>query len=260
MKLSVDISMGHDTIHPALRETASDIITAMGGRAADFVLPVFGSSLLNAVVGEVGPKRMERFALFMTKLDHAVKSLEDKVALVPPLSGEKLGLFEDGARVAIKALSDERLDQLAHLVAEGLTGSDIEASDNRRLLEVIEQLRDDEVVYLFSFSRPGQDPEWREKHRALIDPFEEARAHNQYRDQHPDMSPESPEAATTRYLENRRIQIIYDLREKKLFSLGVVRREQVPTTEAERASGKVRYYPVQLSALGELVLSRLGLL
>ena len=252
--------MSEDDVHPALRETASDIVRSLTGGIADIVLPVFGSSLLNAVVGEVARSRIDRFARFMTRLDRTVKRLEDQGALHPPMSGAKLGLFEDGARVAVRAQSDERLDQLAHLVACGLTGSDIVASDNHRLLEVIKQLSDDEVVYLFSFSQPGQSPGWRAQHRALIDPFEEARAFNENREQHPDASAEPAEITAARYQENRRVQIMYDLREKKLLSLGVVRREQVSSTAAERAAGKTRYYPVQLSALGEIVLSRLGLI
>lgn len=252
--------MSEPEIHPALRERASDIAELLGSGIADVVLPVFGSSILNAVVGQVVPSRMDRFARFMTRLDRAVKRLEAHTSLPPPLTGAKLSLFEDGARVALKALSDDRLDQLAHLVADGLTGTDVAASDNHRLLEVIEQLSDEEMVYLFSFSRPGQEGEWRARHKAMIDPFEEARAYNQFREQNPDVPPEPPEAAAARYLENRRMQIMYDLREKKLFSLGVVRQQEITPTAAERAEGKRRYYPVQLSALGELVLSRVGLI
>ena len=252
--------MGDDSIHPALRETASDIVGALGGEVSDLVLPLFGSKLLNAVIGEVAPSRMDRFARFMTKLDRKLKRLEEQRSLHTPLSGAKLGLFEDGARAAIRALSDERLDQLAYLVAEGLTASDIVASDNARLLDIVEQLSDDEVLYLFSFSQPGQDPEWRVRHAELIDPFEEARAYNLYREEHPEAPPEPVEAAEARFFENRRVQVMYDLRQKKLFSLGVVRQEQVHPTAAERTAGKIRYYPVQLSALGEMVLSRLGLI
>jgi hypothetical protein len=247
-------------VHPALQESASEVVGSLGGELADLVLPVFGSRLLSALIGEVVPNRMERFARFMTILDRKLRALEDRVPLQQPLSGVKLGLFEDGARLAVRALSDDRLEQLAHLVAEGLTASDIVASDNHRLMGVIEQLSDDEVVYLFSFSQPGQQPAWREQHKALIDPFEELRAYHTARYENPDAPPEAPDVAASRFLEGRRLQIMFDLREQKLTRIGVIRQEQIKPTAEERAAGMVRYYPTQLSALGELVLSRLGLI
>jgi len=234
-------SMNSD-VAPILRENASDKAVAGSQVVAsivDAVVPGAGG-FFSLIAGQIIPnQRAERLAEFATRLgrrlrvaEGAVESLTERFeALANSLSSEQIALFEDGAIAAAKATSQERIEGVAKIVAEGLSASDLEASNQRRLLNLINDLSDEDIVVLTSYSFTyGRNQEWRAAHSQALEP---TRAHM-------GSSQEELDRNTMR-----------ELRTSRLLSLGVL-------VEKANAGGRSTYK--DLTPLGRYVLKQLGVL
>ena len=140
-------------------------------------------------------------------------------------------LFEEGALAATRATSPERIEGIAAIVAEGITGEAAEAEDRRRLLQLVNELSEDEIVLLCDYTqRYGSDGAWSAKHAAVLEPV-------------------SSHMGSDRGTLDR--ELMRELRTAKLLRLGVLR-------EKPRPSG--RGTSKDLSPLGRYVLRELNLI
>ncbi|MEI9965379.1 MAG: hypothetical protein WDM92_12535 [Caulobacteraceae bacterium] len=81
------------------------------------------------------------------------------------VDAEKVALFEDGAAGAVKATTDERIQQLVELVANGLDAGGREAEDQRALVRLLNDLTEADLRYLMLWTKKYYDDrEWRQRH------------------------------------------------------------------------------------------------
>jgi hypothetical protein len=227
---------------PVLRDTAADKAVA-GGQAlssiVDVVAPGVGG-FFGLLVGQIIPgQRAERLAEYATRLgrrlritEGAIESLSDRLeALALALDADQRALFEDGALAAVRATTNERIEQIAKVVADGLTDDDVSAAEQRRLLALLNDLSSEDLVVLMSHTqRWRSDPAWTDANRSALDHVIAAIG----------MEPRELDRAAAR-----------QLRDQRLLSLGVLQPSFWP-------DGKPR--SPDISAVGRYLLRQLNLL
>lgn len=126
---------------------ADYVATAL--RAVTGSMPIVGP-LFSELAGVVVPnQRMERIAKFAEELDRRLRILEAADDITDRLENEHFAdLLEEGIRQAARSLSDDRRQYLAALVVNSLTTQDIEYSESRHLLRMLDELTDVEIVWL----------------------------------------------------------------------------------------------------------------
>ena len=132
---------------------------ALDTRSADYVatalravmgsVPIVGP-LFGELAGVVVPnQRMERIAKFAEELDRRLRVLEAADDITDRLGNEHFAdLLEEGIRQAARSLSDDRRQYLAALVVNSLTTQNIEYSESRHLLRMLNELSDVEIIWL----------------------------------------------------------------------------------------------------------------
>ena len=140
-------------------------------RAITGSVPIVGP-LCSELAGVVVPnQRMERIAKFAEELDRRLRVLEAAHGITDRLGNEHFAdLLEEGIRQAARSLSDDRRQYLAALVVNGLTTQDIEYSESRHLLRMLNELSDVEIVWLRSYFVGTW--EFSERHENVLAPAE----------------------------------------------------------------------------------------
>jgi len=141
----------------------------------------FAGAMLCELIGAVVPnQRTERLVKFAQSLEQRISDLEgrDKVAMLDDPTFTEL--LEEGALQAARAISDERIEELAALLANGIFDSDITYSENRHLLRILGELSDVEVIWLRSLVHQtlGPDPFY-DKHENVLEPISGAMGQEQ---------------------------------------------------------------------------------
>nr|WP_321258947.1 hypothetical protein [uncultured Pseudodesulfovibrio sp.] len=134
-------------------------------------LPVVGP-MLTELVGNIVPnQRIERLEKFAKTLDQKLEGCVFKNASAVFEDEECVRLFEEAFYQASKATSDERREYIASILGTGLTSEQIEYSESRYLMNLLDELSDVEIIWLRSYLDPtiGGDQEFREKHKAVLD-------------------------------------------------------------------------------------------
>jgi hypothetical protein len=125
--------------------------------AIDLVAPGLGS-VFGELIGVVIPGlKSDRLALYVTKIASRLRASEEGLAHVSrrlaSLEVDGLGLFEDGAKAAIDATTERRIDAIASVVIAGLSSDSREAIDSRRVLRTLGELDEVELDLLLAFTR-----------------------------------------------------------------------------------------------------------
>ncbi len=246
--------MSANELPPRLRPNAADSL-AVGLRSmtslVDLAAPGMGSfvgELIGVVIpGQREDRAYEYMALVATKvrtLHESLRQLTDRLEaseargsgleaeirqLAQQLTAEQVALLEEGGRVSVKATAKERIEQVATLVANGLSNTASVLQD-RQLLQLLDQLRDDDLVAAMYFTfKYRHDGDWCGRHEDIIgDPFVPHSAGQAAKD----------------------AKILRDFRNDRLVSLNVL--EIVRSTNGDERK--------QLAPLGWLLLRRLGLI
>lgn len=247
-----------DEVHPLLRKHAADhaaeVLRAATG-PLDLVFPT-SSKIVDFLIDQALPRREERFAQFMTDLSRRLRAVEERLGegAFGMWTAEKQALFEDGARVAIKAVGRDRIDQVAKIVAEGLTEDDAGAARTRLLIDLIGELSDLDVIVLTSHTRLGWDDQWKATHaRALESPLTQL------------AKDATPEEQQRHNLDQREALIAEKLQINRLIRLGLVAREEqhyIDRTHTLRGPGRIatKVERPTLTALGTAVLIKLEII
>ena len=109
---------------------------------------------IGGAVGEalslVPGQRMDRIVQYAKYLNERLDALEESINHNTP---ENIDMIERGAHQACHALSDTRLEAIASLVANAMQAEDVEKTRRARLLKLLDQLDDDELLILNAYSQ-----------------------------------------------------------------------------------------------------------
>lgn len=136
-------------------------------------IPGFGP-IIAEIVGTLIPnQRMDRLDGLLTCLAARVASLESAIVDRTFREPDYVDILEDGFHQAVRALSHERLDQIAAILAYGLTHADLSRAQLKRILALFGELSDPEIVILASHLRKNSiqfNREYFDKHEAVLMP------------------------------------------------------------------------------------------
>jgi hypothetical protein len=134
-------------------------------------IPVAGS-LIAEVAGLILPnQRLDRLEAYVRKLDERLRELSKEDLIARMEDRERLDLFEEGGVQAWRALTPERMDYIAKVVAEGIAGDDLAKIEAKRILGLLRQIDDDQIVILISYLyRYQRDEEFYAKHERILKP------------------------------------------------------------------------------------------
>ena len=220
----------------SLGPTAPDYITA-AIRGVLGAVPYAGS-LLAEILGAIIPnQRMDRLARFAEQLDVRLREIEHTVVREQLGNENFTELVDEGARQAVRAVSDERLAYIANLITHGISSEHIKYVESKHLLRMLGELNDLEIVWLRSYlSSRGDDEEFYEAHRGVLDPISPA-----FGDPESDVDKAAIEDSYSEHLAN----------------LDLLEREYEIETSHRTTRLKVRSY--RLTTLGRLMLRAIGL-
>lgn len=151
-----------------LRAQTSDEKMALLKGAVGMV-PVFGS-LLGEIVGVVIPnQKIERLTIFAELLESKLKEVDTEVLRLKMRQEEFTDLFEDALRQASRALSDERREYIANILASSLTEEQISHAEEKKLLNLLDELNDPEIITLKWYALYGDErSRFLEQHAELL--------------------------------------------------------------------------------------------
>lgn len=207
------------------RPASADRIAAVA-RAVAGVVPCAGQAIAELLTVCIPGQHQERLQDWCELVARNIEELKTDIReLQRP---EATDLFEDGAREAVRALSPERRMRIAKLVAKGMDDIDHKYTETKRVLRLVGQLDDAEVVLLASYLATNQTGAFRERHAPLLE----------LRDVHLKANGEDPDEV-----------VVLDAGRRNLAQLGLVRIPQPIESLADTT----------LTPLGRLVLRRLDL-
>ena len=129
---------------------------------------------LTEVLGVAIPDlKFDRVVTFARVLGDRVKYLEEDMVRVKSKTQEFADLLEDGVVQASRAMTDERRGYIASLLKNSITNKTLEHVEEKKLLALLGELNDAEVLMLkfFSLSSAGRR-EFAETHQELFGPID----------------------------------------------------------------------------------------
>src|SRR5437870_1294450 len=109
----------------------------------------FVGGLLGEVVGWVIPnQRMDRISRYVAQLEEKLGQLDKEFLSHRLTSPETIDLLEDSFFQAARALIDERRKQIAEVVKQGVTEERIKVGQCKRVLQILGDLTDFEILLL----------------------------------------------------------------------------------------------------------------
>ncbi len=223
---------------PTQRDRAVSAVRALSG-----AVPYIGS-ILSEVIGQLIPEqRLARLEEYVTKLCERLSSIErgeltDK--LKDPI---KIDLFEEGAFQTARSLSPERRDYIASIVARGISGGEKEEIEAKRLLNLLRELADDQVIILASYLGKNRTNVFRDRHEAVL-------------------TPEAAHMQSSRDDLDR--SILYETARQQLIRLGLLRPrfkklKKGDLPEFDEKTGMMKAQGADITPLGRLLLRCAGL-
>ena len=118
----------------------------------------FVGPLVAEIIGNLIPnQRIDRIASLLKALESKIDEKERTKVEKRILEEKSIDLMEDGFMQAARALSEERIEHIASLLKNSLTDEDLEHSAYKRLLYLLGELNDIEVLILKSYSIIGEE-------------------------------------------------------------------------------------------------------
>ncbi len=136
----------------------------------------FAGSLIAEIVGNVIPnQRIDRISRFAQLLDERIGKLEQEVIKSRLNEPPNVDLLEDALIQASRATTEERLEQIANVLANGLTQEEINEGEAKRMLWLLGQLNDSEIILLRgnlvrTRGDVDADADFRAAHAAILAP------------------------------------------------------------------------------------------
>lgn len=122
--------------------------------------------LLNVTIPDRRLERIEKLLMILASKELNLNSEEIKRKFNSP---EFADIFEDVIYQAVRALSNERLEYLASILEKSLTEEQIKHFQTSRLLSILGEINDVEVIILQSYELKKQrDKNFKERHKNIF--------------------------------------------------------------------------------------------
>jgi hypothetical protein len=162
------------TDEPLPAELAPQVVDYVAGAAKSILgAAPFAGSLLVEIAGVVIPnQRLDRVARFAAELERRLAQLEQGFVISQLQDEQFTDLVEEALWQASRSLSDERRQEIAHLLASSLASADISYIESKHLLRIAGQLNDIELIRLgrFAFDVTMEGQEYSERHWGVLAP------------------------------------------------------------------------------------------
>lgn len=135
-----------------LDDDTRDHLVALTRGAANAV-PFIGGLLGELITATIPQQRKDRIVRYLRELGARMEKLESGVAKSALQNPEKIDLIETGGYQSVRATSQDRIEQIAEVVANGLTADDADIVRRKRLLALLGEIDDDEVAILAAYGQ-----------------------------------------------------------------------------------------------------------
>lgn len=203
------------------------------------MVPVFGSLLAEIVGLNIENQKVERLQAFAGALGEQIKYLDYEMISVKMKTEEFIDLFEASLHQAANSMSDERRNYIALLLKNSLTNEELSHAEERKLLDLLGQLNDPEIIVLKAESLGGDEFfSFREKHRDILVPVK------------------ATFGIDREFLVKEAFQKSY---RNKLMEIGLLepifkRTRKGESPEFDIATGRIKATSYKVSSLGQLLL------
>lgn len=156
-------------------ETNKEDIMSLFVKSIFGIVP-FGSPIGEAITSVIPHQKLERLVDFVQVLNYKIKNAERKIEEHELKTEEFTDLLEDALGQASRALSKERLDYIASLLKNSLTNEELEQIEKKKLLSLLGELNDAEIIWLKNYSyfvRSFASQEYKnfyESHKNVLEP------------------------------------------------------------------------------------------
>lgn len=133
-------------------------------------LPILGPIVAEMIDDLIPNQRIDRIASLLKVLESKIDPEEKTKVEARMLEEKSVDLMEDGFLQAARALSEERIEHIASLLKNSLTDEDLERIAYKKLLSILGEINDIEVLLLKYCSRPtiAWREEFRSKHKKAL--------------------------------------------------------------------------------------------
>lgn len=150
-------------------------IAAIIGKGLLGAIPFVGP-LAAEIVGSIIPnQRIDRIETLLRLLETKISEEDKEKVKQRIVSPESVDLIEDGFIQASRALSEERKEYIASLLKNSLTDDQLKHVEHKRLLSILGELNDLEVLILksltFLHGEEGSNEFWAKHEKALDEPI-----------------------------------------------------------------------------------------
>lgn len=146
-------------------------------RALTGILPQgaspLGPFLVELITTSIPNQRLDRIAAFVAELGTRLSDVEKQLISTQPINAYLSDLFEEALRQAARALSCDRVSYLASLLSTGLSSDQTSHAESRRMLRLLDELTDVEVIWLRYYLECHNDDRgeaFRELHSSILTP------------------------------------------------------------------------------------------
>jgi len=158
---------------PQLGPTSVDNLVA-SLRALTGAAPFVGAALGEAITEFIPGQRIDRLEKFVRILDGKVQALGLTHAQLRESMARPgvLDLLEHGLIQAARAASDERRQYIANLLTRALSDEALDKAAGRKILQVLDQLLDPELIWLRYIALKGYDgaDDFFQLHASVLEP------------------------------------------------------------------------------------------
>lgn len=134
----------------------------------------FAGSLLAELAGTIIPnQRIDRLSKFTIQLEGKLTGIDQDLIRTKLRDENFTDLFEATARQAAQAVTEERREYLASLIANGMDDQRLSFVESKQILRVLGEINDVEVIWLRFYLHPYLygDHAFREKHKTILEPI-----------------------------------------------------------------------------------------
>lgn len=116
--------------------------------------PVIGPMASEAIGTMIPNQRLDRVVEFLRQLEAKVKAVDARLEIFERnvCTPEGLDILEEGLTQAARSVGAERKARLAHLVGRSLTSEEVKYEESRKLLNLLRELSDPELLWLIFYS------------------------------------------------------------------------------------------------------------
>ena len=134
-------------------------------------IPIAGPLVAEVVNSLIPNQRIDRISKFVKCLDERLASFEKQLLTNVFKDPCFIDLLEDGFWGAARAISDERIQYIASVVANGISEETEKTLEAKKFAQILAELNDIEVIILRSYlTHYQEDQDFYEKHKDILGP------------------------------------------------------------------------------------------